>query len=150
MGHIHNYILAAISEFNLYGIGYAEKSLQKAVDIAVKDEIIMPFVEYYPYIYQILNSDKLKLPQKYRRKILQLSTDSADQMVEIEQKKLLTSREIEIMQCMEQGMNNAEIAETLFISLNTVKRHIQNIYSKLDVSNKTMALARFREMQKNW
>lgn len=147
LGLIHNNIFAAICDMNLYGIGYAVKSLQKAVDIAVEDEIIMPFVEYYAHISRILSSDKLKIPQKFRRKIIRLAEEPAEHTVSSEQKKLLTSREIEIMQCMEQGMNHAEIAQTLFISLNTVKRHIQNIYSKLNVSNKTMALTYFREMK---
>ena len=147
LGYIHNYIFMAICDFNLYGIGYAVESLQKALDIALKDAVIMPFVECYPFISSILNSTKLRIPGKYKRKIIQLVTNPANDVEEGKQGNLLTEREAEIMQCMEQGMNNAEIAEALFISLNTVKRHIQNIYRKLNVSNRAMALVHFRKLQ---
>ena len=42
------------------------------------------------------------------------------------------------------GLTNAEIADKLFISLGTVKWHINNIYTKLDVRNRTQAVARAR------
>lgn len=48
----------------------------------------------------------------------------------------LTLREVEILKCLYQGLSNPEIAEKLFISANTVKFHIKNIYKKLDVSNR--------------
>lgn len=54
----------------------------------------------------------------------------------------LTSREMEICHLVEKGYTNLEIAEQLFISINTVKRHIQNIYKKLDVKNRTGLLNR--------
>ncbi len=62
--------------------------------------------------------------------------------------EVLTAREMEIMECLAKGMSNAEIAKELVISLNTVKRHIQNIYRKLDVPNKTLAILRYQEQKK--
>lgn len=147
LGYIHNYIFMAICDFNLYGIGYAVESLQKALDIALKDAVLMPFVEYYPFISSILNSDKLRIPGKYKRRIVLLATDPANDTEAGKPGGILTDRETEIMQCMEEGMNNAEIAEALFISLNTVKRHIQNIYRKLNVQNRAMALVHFRRLR---
>ena len=52
------------------------------------------------------------------------------------------------MECLAKGMSNAEIAKELVISLNTVKRHIQNIYRKLDVPNKTLEILRYQEQKK--
>jgi DNA-binding CsgD family transcriptional regulator len=57
----------------------------------------------------------------------------------------LTLRESEILQLLGQGCSNAKIAETLFISENTVKFHIKNIYIKLNVKNRMEALLRCRE-----
>jgi ATP/maltotriose-dependent transcriptional regulator MalT len=43
-------------------------------------------------------------------------------------------------------LSNQEIASKLFISITTVKRHISNIYSKLDVKTRTQAVSRGVEL----
>ena len=53
----------------------------------------------------------------------------------------LTVREVEILRLVATGMRNQEIADHLFISLSTVKRHIANAYGKLGVSHRTVARA---------
>jgi len=53
---------------------------------------------------------------------------------------LLTQREREILQMMQEGLNNAEIAQKLVISLYTVKRHASNIYRKLEVNGRRQAV----------
>ena len=52
----------------------------------------------------------------------------------------LSKREIEIMELISKGDNYNQIAEKLFISPNTVRKHIENIYSKLHVHNKVEAI----------
>ncbi|GKV67360.1 MULTISPECIES: response regulator transcription factor [unclassified Sporosarcina] len=49
----------------------------------------------------------------------------------------LTAREKEVLLLIKQGYPNKEIAETLFISVNTVKKHIQSLYQKFEVNNRT-------------
>lgn len=56
----------------------------------------------------------------------------------------LSDRELEVVQLIAEGLSNAEIAERLYISLNTVKGHTQNIYGKLGVSSRTQAAAKAR------
>ncbi|MGY3777490.1 response regulator [Isobaculum melis] len=51
----------------------------------------------------------------------------------------LTNREQEILMLIAQGMSNQEIADTLFITLKTVKTHVSNILSKLSVEDRTQA-----------
>src|SRR5574340_749554 len=46
--------------------------------------------------------------------------------------KILTQREIEIIRMVQRGLSNKQIAETMFISIGTVKSHLQNIYKKLE------------------
>ena len=58
----------------------------------------------------------------------------------------LTVREVEILRLVAAGMRNQEIADHLFISLSTVKRHIANAYGKLGVSHRTEAVARANEL----
>lgn len=51
----------------------------------------------------------------------------------------LTAREIEVLALLATGKTNREISEALVISENTVARHVQNIFAKLDVSSRTAA-----------
>jgi two-component system, NarL family, response regulator LiaR len=53
----------------------------------------------------------------------------------------LTERELEVLQLVVQGQSNQQIAETLVISITTVKAHISSILSKLQVSSRTEAIA---------
>lgn len=52
----------------------------------------------------------------------------------------LTSREMEVLQCIAKGFNNQEIAQALFVSEKTVKNHLTNIFRKLNVNDRTQAL----------
>ncbi|WP_291314400.1 response regulator [Corynebacterium sp. UBA2622] len=57
----------------------------------------------------------------------------------------LSAREIEILQALQTGASNREIAKRLFISEATVKTHLIHIYSKLGVDNRTAAVDKARE-----
>jgi LuxR family maltose regulon positive regulatory protein len=59
----------------------------------------------------------------------------------------LSARELEVLGLIADGLSNREIAQKLFIAVGTVKRHINNIYGKLDVHSRTQAVARARELQ---
>jgi LuxR family maltose regulon positive regulatory protein len=52
----------------------------------------------------------------------------------------LTGREIEILECLERGLTNRELASCLNLSETTVKWHLRNIFSKLGVGNRTEAV----------
>lgn len=52
---------------------------------------------------------------------------------------MLTEREIEVLRLVAQGVSNPEIAQTLFITVNTVKTHLRNILDKLQLENRTQA-----------
>jgi len=58
--------------------------------------------------------------------------------------ELLSQREIEVLQIMALGKTNQEIARQLIVSPGTVKAHTASIYRKLDVANRTEAVARAR------
>jgi LuxR family maltose regulon positive regulatory protein len=60
--------------------------------------------------------------------------------------ELLSDRELEVLGLIAAGLSNREIAERLFITVGTVKRHAHNLYGKLQVGNRTEAVARAREL----
>ena len=57
----------------------------------------------------------------------------------------MSKREKEILKLMSEGLNNKDIADRLFISIGTVKWHINNIFGKLDVKNRVQALQEARQ-----
>ncbi|MBE9226349.1 tetratricopeptide repeat protein [Phormidium sp. LEGE 05292] len=58
----------------------------------------------------------------------------------------LSTRELEVLHYLATGMSNQAIAEQLFVSLAAVKWHARNIYGKLEVNNRTQAVAKAREL----
>ena len=60
-------------------------------------------------------------------------------------KDQLTKREYEILANLAQGFQYKEVAHQLSVSLETVKKHVQNIYKKLHVQNRTEAIIKFNK-----
>lgn len=58
----------------------------------------------------------------------------------------LTPREVEILASLAAGLSNAEIAARHFVTANTVKTHLRQIYGKLDVVRRVQAVQRAREL----
>ena len=59
----------------------------------------------------------------------------------------LSARELEVLRLIASGKSNAEVARTLVIALSTVKTHTNSIFSKLQVTSRTQAIALARQMQ---
>ncbi|MDD9266676.1 response regulator [Paenibacillus sp. GCM10023248] len=57
----------------------------------------------------------------------------------------LSEREVQVLQCIADGLNNKEIAEKLFLSEGTVKNYISSIYSKMDVRDRVQASKKAHE-----
>jgi LuxR family maltose regulon positive regulatory protein len=58
----------------------------------------------------------------------------------------LSEREIEVLNLVARGYSNRQIAEALYVTLGTVKKHLNNVFSKLQVKNRTQAVARARDI----
>ena len=81
-----------------------------------------------------------------RKKTVIVSPDFV--LDESQLKKLeISKREHEVLQLMANGLSNQEIADKLFVSLNTVKTHSSNLFLKLEVSRRTQAVQRGKELR---
>ncbi len=58
----------------------------------------------------------------------------------------LSKRELQILSLLAEGHSNQEIAATLFVSLSTVKTHLQNLFEKLDVKRRTQAVEKAKRV----
>ncbi|MES2513187.1 MAG: LuxR C-terminal-related transcriptional regulator [Bacteroidota bacterium] len=66
---------------------------------------------------------------------------------EVEFNKLeISKRELEVLQLMSKGLSNQEIADQLFVSLNTIKTHSSNLFVKLDVKRRTQAVEKAKRL----
>ncbi len=99
-------------------------------------------------------SDLVEVIRAFARKEQPISPYLLDLAIEWENdadgessKKLLTKREKQILVCLARGQGNKEISESLYISTETVKTHIKNIFKKLEVKSRLEAVITAKEKQ---
>jgi len=135
--------------------GNKEKALTnliEALEDAACDNILMSFVLYHSGIsdllkevYKIQATAKTKIPKKLIDK-LKLAIEKREKFKKINSESGLRDRELDVLKLLAEDLSNQEIADKLFISLNTVKTHLKNIFLKLEVSNRSGAVAKAKEM----
>lgn len=59
----------------------------------------------------------------------------------------ISERELEVLQLVARGLSNQQIADTIFISINTVKTHLSRLYEKLEVSRRTQAVEKAKSLK---
>lgn len=120
-----------------------------AVGYLLKDEQISRIVES---IYQIVEDGGAPMSHTIARKTLQMLAGSGnaslDQKTEKNDLGGLSEREVEILSGLVEGRNHKELAEQLFISPHTARKHIANIYSKLHVKNRSQVVK--MAMKRKW
>jgi NarL family two-component system response regulator LiaR len=80
------------------------------------------------------------LHPKIIEKLLKQAMAKPTETVEPKIKDLLSDREMEMLKLLATGMSNKEIAEKLCLSLRTVKAHMSNIFTKMNVASRSEAL----------
>ncbi|MFN7837437.1 MAG: response regulator transcription factor [Bacteroidota bacterium] len=83
-----------------------------------------------------------------RKKIVTITLGPDFILNEAELNKLgISKREHEVLEWMAKGLSNQEIADKLFVSLNTVKTHTSNLFLKLEVSRRTQAIQKAKQLR---
>ncbi len=107
----------------IHGIFYADTSLEN----------------FAKGVEAIFNGD-LWFPRRVIARYLINQKPHTTQAFLAREHELLTARELEILNLLSTGAKNTDIADTLSLSVHTIKTHIYHIYKKLDVSNRTQAV----------
>ncbi len=118
--------------------------LTEAVNLAEAGHIIYPFIEAKEEIKALLL--KIKSADKNTQEFISLLTEKIPDINEILSDDKLSNRELDIVNLLAQRLSNQEIADKLFISVSTVKRHTINIYQKLDVNKRREAVKKAVEL----
>jgi two-component system, NarL family, response regulator LiaR len=58
----------------------------------------------------------------------------------------ISARELEVLQLIAKGLSNQEIASALYVSVNTIKTHITNLFYKLEVTRRTQAVEKAKKL----
>ena len=136
--HVQIQLLAA--NWKLGKTEQALELLRRSLSQAFPDGILMPFVENYPYIEELLKGSFFGSNENFLFRITRMGKEwemRCDQLKKEEAYpsvfKVLSDRELEITELMAKHMSNKEIAQSLFLSEGTVKQYINQIYSKLQI-----------------
>lgn len=122
--------------------------LADALDRAAPDGFVAPFLRESDMVGTLLPDMVAKgLGRDHAIHVLSALT-ARDEKPDVSTRTnadLLSPRELEVLRLIAAGLRNQDIADQLFISLATVKRHIANIYGKLEASHRTDAIIKARE-----
>lgn len=89
----------------------------------------------------------LKLTKKSKKIVVEVQGTSDWKLNEAALQELgISKREYDVLELIAQGHTNQEVADKLFVSANTVKTHLSNLFSKLDVNRRTQAIQRAKEL----
>ncbi|MBV7272851.1 hypothetical protein I6U48_07985 [Clostridium sp. PL3] len=126
--------------------------LIKAINISYKEKYLRIFLNEETHLKEFILSKSTKLQallKKEAQSFLNQIIENFNNKINIMEKpaylEILSVREIEVLKYLQKGLTNLEIAEALFVSVNTVKTHLLNIYTKLDVHSRTEALTKAKE-----
>jgi len=116
----------------------AINKLKKAIILAEPGHIIYPFVEVEKEIIELLQD--IKFTDNNTQKFLAILITRISSNKAPTQSSRLSNRELDIINLLGQRLSNKEIADKLYISISTVKRHTINIYHKLEVNKRHEAV----------
>jgi LuxR family maltose regulon positive regulatory protein len=150
-------ILRAYAEHAISKHADAAESLSRALSLGAQSGYVRIFADEGRQLLHLLEQyrPQIHAPQTYfdqimgilRQESAQQSQPSAKIETPVHADAIpLTRRELDILQLMAAGKSNQEIAAERVLTLNTVKKHVANILSKLGVANRTQAVMLARKL----
>lgn len=152
-------VLASLALIDAGEIQEAQAILSQALELAEPDGYCRVFADDGPELLPLLEDLQRNPPAAagWSTGFLEQIIEASGQAPPIEAAPvteppagltgLLTSRELEVLELLAEGLSNQEVADRLFVSVGTVKRHTHNIYGKLDVNSRTQAIVRGQELR---
>jgi LuxR family maltose regulon positive regulatory protein len=154
-------VIGACVAQKLDNTSQARRHLYRAIRIAGKRHILGPFLQRLECVQEIMRNSKQKEwtfvePEErslYERlgqweksvesssTALQVRSDAREEI-----REPLTIRELELLRLVRAGLSNQQIADSMGVALPTVKWHLYKAYAKLDVKNRSAAIARARSL----
>lgn len=154
--------LLALQACALHGLGQPEAALASllvALQAAAAEDYLRTLVDLGEPMRNLLSTAYRELSGAgrrhaeqllYIRRLLETFPRPDDALLPVtaipDLVETLSEREIEVLRLIAAGLSNQEIADRLIVGLSTVKKHINNAYGKLQVSSRTQALIRAREL----
>jgi LuxR family maltose regulon positive regulatory protein len=124
----------------------------EALEMAANENLFSYFIYDLHHTKDLLNeafkiqaTAKTKIPDKFVEN-LKLIIERKEKFKKVHVTIELSARELDILKRIAQDLSNQEIADKLFVSLNTVKTHVKNIYLKLETDNRAKAIAKAKEL----
>ena len=129
-------------------IDQALTTLERALSLARPEGYIRTFLDEGEPLVKLLHlARSRRIEMEYATELLSAMGEDAGQFLPTQTLvEPLSRRELEVLQLIEAGCTNLEIAEKLVISIATVKRHISNIYIKLGAQSRTQAVSLGKEL----
>jgi DNA-binding CsgD family transcriptional regulator len=132
--------------WNIYKNAFTHKSIERFIEEILSTNPLIGsntfLIESQGYKVQVISHQEPFLSKLTRYAIIierEETSDTSDMVVS------LTKREKEIYYFLKKGYSYKEIAEKLVISINTVNKHVKNIYQKTGVNNRALLQAQFLE-----
>jgi len=130
----------------------AVSSLIEAMELAADQDLLIYFLYDLNYttdlleeVYKIQIAGNTGIPDIFIQKLKQ-AIENKKRHLKAHTELELSSRELATLKLIAEDLANQEIADRLFISINTVKTHLKNIYLKLKVDSRAGAVTKAKEM----
>ncbi len=129
----------------------AVQNLTNALEYAAEEELLIYFLfdladtnQALEKAYKVQTTSETKIPEAFISK-LKTAIKKKEKNTKSKENFDLSSRELDTLKLIAENLTNPEIADKLFVSVNTVKTHLKKIYLKLDVNSRTKAVAKARQ-----